>query len=270
VAREAAGLIARIKRYRSGQILTPLIDQYLREQSTKDGVQFSPETMQLLAKLHLRKPRYRGGSFSCSSLASCMRAQMLNYLDYEQIVLPNEAREAIFFNGNWLHLKWQGILIEMGVVARGPTGVPMVEQRVSLPNQNVEGTLDAICNLNHPTQWIVDIKGVGPGYWTKMKEGWIPEVYIWQQHAYMMATGIPNAMLLVESKATQEYLELHIPPLTDSSALQVQARIAALNKFIDLQELPPMLKHYPRDPQCKQCPFMLDCPKAVYREVIPL
>jgi hypothetical protein len=264
MAREAASLIGRIKRYRSGQILTPLIDDYFREASKHNEVRFSKQTMEILMKLHLRPDRDRGGSFSASALSTCMRAQMLGYLEMEGTIVPNEKRQAIFLNGDWLHLKWQGILLEMGVVKWKETE-PLVEQRVSIPEWKVEGTLDVIGELE-AEDWIIDVKGVGPGNWQKMKDGFIPQGYLWQQHAYMRGTGISNTLLLVESKATQEYVEIHVPPLDSTEALQVEARVKALNHYRENRQLPPVLHQYPSNPLCRECPFLLECPTARFRD----
>lgn len=252
----------RIKRHRSGEILTPLIDQFLRDASVKDGVQFSPETMAILTQLLLRPHRDRTGSFSASGLAGCMRAQILSYNGEVSELVPSERREAIFFNGHWLHLKWQGILLELGVV-RHVAQLPSLELPVSLPGLNLKGTLDAICLLEGD-EWIVDVKGVGMHYWQMMKYQGVPRAYLWQQQAYMAATGIPRAMLLVENKGTGEYLEIHLPAPNTETHIQMQARLKALNWWLKEERLPPPLFDFPKNPECGDCPFRIICPKATF------
>jgi hypothetical protein len=255
-------LISRIKRHRKGELLTPLIDEFYRKSSVSGGVQFTPRTMEILTDNFLTPDRDRRGSFSASGLAACMRAQVLNYNHQDQFAIPNERREAIFFNGHWLHLKWGGILLEMGVL-KYENGVPCLEVGVSIPEWRVEGTLDAICELEGE-DWLVDVKGVGMHYWQMMKGGDIPRAYLWQQQAYMKAKGINLAMLLVENKATGEYIEIHLPPPDSMVALQMEARVKALNWHIEQRKLPPVLDDYPRNRDCQDCPFQLDCPTAVF------
>lgn len=261
-------LISRIKRHRKGEILTPLIDEFYRTASVNDGVQFSATTMGILNRLFLTPERDRRGSFSASSLAGCMRAQILNYNGQEPFEIPNEKREAIFFNGHWLHLKWAGILIEMNVLKWGTSDLdgswmPMLEVPVIIPEWKVQGTLDAICVLDGE-EWLVDVKGVGMHYWTMMKGGDIPRAYLWQQQAYMRARGLERAMLLVENKATAEYIEIHLPPPDSMTARQMEARVRSLNWHLDHRILPQPLENYPRNKDCQECPFQIDCPTAVF------
>lgn len=259
-------LVSRIKRHRKGELLTPIIDEFFRKASVADGVQFSPLTMDILSKLFLAPDRNRAGSFSASGLAGCMRAQVLSRNDEEKFLIANEKREAIFFNGHWVHLKWDGILLEMGVV-KWPDydkgAMPMLEVPVEIPEWNVRGTLDAIIQLDE--DWIVDVKGVGMYYWNIFKSGEIPQAYLWQQHAYMKATGIPRAMLLVENKGTGEYIEVHIPPPDSLIGKQMEARVRALNWHVEREQLPKPLPDFPRDRQCQDCPFLFLCPDATFR-----
>lgn len=264
----------RIKRHRSGQVLTPLIDEFFRTASVNGGVQFSPRTMEILTGLFLKPERDRSGSFSASGLAGCMRAQILGYNGEEADLVPSERREAIFFNGHWLHLKWDGILLELGVVRHGAQPRPDLELPVELPSLNLKGTLDAICllpgqrsqfGLGHDDEWIVDVKGVNPNSYAKITHGDVPRGYVWQQHAYMLATGISRAMLLVENKATGEYTEVHLPPPDSQTYVQMQARLKALNHHLEQETLPAKLPDFPTNPECGDCPFRIVCPTAKFR-----
>lgn len=256
-------LKSRIKRYRHGEILTPLLDEFFRKASVTDGIRFYPSTMAVLVRIFLAPQRDRTGSFSASGLNGCMRAQVLNYLGEPSFNVPSERREAIFFNGHWLHLKWDGILLELGVVRHRAEHKPDLELPVSIPEWNLRGTLDAICVLDGE-DWIIDVKGVGPRYWTLLTTGDIPLAYLWQQQAYMRATGIPRAMLLVENKATGEYREVHMPPPDSMVARQMEGRVKGLNAYLDRKELPPQLPNFPHDDQCRECPFIEMCPKAKF------
>jgi hypothetical protein len=257
-------LVSRIKRHRKGELLTPMIDEFFRKASVNDGVQFSAQTMSILSRLFLAPDRNRAGSFSASGLAGCMRAQVLARNDEEKFLIANERREAIFFNGHWVHLKWDGILLEMGVVKwPDPDAMPMLEVPIEIPEWNLRGTLDAIVTLDE--DWIVDVKGVGINYWQMFKRGEIPLAYLWQQQAYMRATDIPRAMLLVENKGTGEYIEMHLPPPDSMIAKQMEARVKALNWHVEREQLPKALPDFPRDRQCQDCPFLFICPEATFR-----
>lgn len=256
-------LISRIKRHRSGEILTPLVDEFYRRASMNGGVTYSSRTMEILRTLALRPQRDRTSSFSASNLGSCMRAQVLLYNNEDQDIYPDERREAIFWNGHWLHLKWGGIFLEMGIVRGMSNPLPDLELPVHIPEWGVRGTLDCIAILED--EWIVDVKGVGHHYWSMMKGGDIPRTYLWQQQAYMRATGIEKAMLFLENKATGEYMEIHMPPPDSLVAMQMEARVRALNHYVDNRELPPPLIGFPTADECRECPFRDICKDAQFR-----
>ena len=77
---------------------------------------FSPFTLSVLFELAGREPRERRGSFSVSQLATCMRYQGFRYHGAEGVEVPDGRLHSIFHDGHWRHLRWQGLLLEVGVV----------------------------------------------------------------------------------------------------------------------------------------------------------
>lgn len=254
-----ATLENRIMRVRRGEILTPLIDRYLSQQPE---IKFSKETMRILTEIMLRPNRDRTNSYSASSLDTCMRRQMLQYLDYPTVRIPQAVQNSIFFNGNWLHLKWQGILLEMGLVVY-QHGKPLLEVPVEIPELGVKGTIDAIIWLQE-RQWIWDLKGVNPGTFAKAKRGEVSRGYQWQLQIYGEATGLPS-LLFYENKASQEYHEVAVEPSEDERKAAI-ARLRGLARYNSTRQLPPILPDFPSDRECRECPFQTDCKDAVFTD----
>lgn len=251
----AVTLESRLLRYRQGDVLTPLLDRYFRDPPDRQ----SEKVMAVIQQLATAQPRDRTRSFSASGISACMRAQTFKYLDYPGISMPDARLQAIFLNGRWVHLKWQAVLMEMGLADLDHLEVP-----VELPEENVRGTIDAIIQLNE-LPWIVDFKGVNPQSFAKYKHGEISPAYHWQLQIYMAATKIPRSLLLFENKATGEYFEQVVLP-EHTTYIQAIARVRALNQFLDLKTLPKPLPAATHTYECQGCPFQLDCLKAKWTE----
>lgn len=260
----------RLLQHRRGDVLAPKVDAYLRLGTPR----FSEATIAEIARLATAAPRSRAHLFSASGLDRCLRQQLLQVLDYPQEEVPNARLANVFFDGNWRHLRWQALFLEMGLVARGQIGPEgfeegdgdlMLEVGVTLPSHMLRGTVDSILILDGEP-WIVDIKGANPRTFSSVKSDQSPyRAYQMQMLAYMKATGVPRAMLFYEDKASQEYHEVRLT-LEDAQQQEAQfeGRVAALRHYWDSQQLPDPLPQAPANPDCRSCPFQLDCTAAVF------
>lgn len=261
----------RLLQHRRGDVLAPKIDAYLRQGTPN----FSEQTIAEIARLAIATPRSRARLFSASGLDRCMRQQLLQVLDYPQEEVPNARLANVFFDGNWRHLRWQALFLEMGLVARGKMstdgfaesedGEWMLEVGVTLPSHMLRGTVDSILVLDDEP-WIVDIKGANPRTFSGVKADQSPyRAYQMQMLAYMKATGVPRALLFYEDKASQEYHEVRIT-LADAQQQEAQfeGRVAALRHYWEQQMLPDPLPQAPANPDCRSCPFQIDCASATF------
>lgn len=250
----AVTLESRLLNYKKGNVLTPFLDRYFRDPPPNH----SERTMEVIKGLATQRPRDRTRAFSASSLGSCMRAQSFRYLDYPGVQVPDPRLQGIFLNGKWIHLKWQAVLLEIGIVDEDHLEVPVYL------DDTVKGTIDAICEIDK-LKWIVDFKGVNPQSFAKYRAGEKNLMYSMQLQAYMKATGIPRALLLYENKATGEYYEQQTFADSDES-FRMQARVMALRHYMDVHLLPPPLHEAPANPECRGCPFQLDCVDAEWTD----
>lgn len=258
----------RLLKHRKGDVLTPMVDAFLR----RGTPQFSQETLDAVVKLAVKPPRSRSRSFSASGLDRCMRQQFFQLLGYPQEEVPDSRLANIFFDGNWRHLRWQALFLEMDLVARGSwvpgegirlhdDGELLLEVGVDIPEQMVRGTIDVILVIDGEP-WIVDIKGANPRVFSSVKQAGEPyRAYQMQLLTYMKAAGIDKAMLFYEDKASQDYLEIRVIPGSEVAAA-LEARLAALHHYWDKQRLPDPLPQAPVNPDCRSCSFQIDCVKA--------
>jgi hypothetical protein len=201
-----------------------------------------------------------------------MRQQFFQLLGYPQEEVPDARLANIFFDGNWRHLRWQALFVEMGLVARGSwvpgTGIVLdeggellLEVGVEMPDQMVRGTIDCVLLIDGEL-WIVDIKGANPRVFSSIKQDAAPyRAYQMQLLAYMQASGIDKAMLFYEDKGSQDYLEVKVDADSDVAAA-LEARLAALRHYYDAEKLPDPLPQAPANPDCRSCSFQIDCVAA--------
>lgn len=259
----------RLLRHHRGEILAPVVDAYLRQGTPV----ISSATWEIIAGLLLRPERDRRRTFSASGLDRCMRQQTLELLGFPRDEVPSERLSNIFFDGNWRHLRWQALFVEMGIVPCGRVedgavvlggDDHLLEVGVELPDHMLRGTLDLIAEINEEL-WLVDIKGANPRTFSEVRGGGEPyRAYRLQLHAYMLATGVRQALIWYEDKASQDYYEVRLS-LDDTASEQLfLARTSALRYFWERQELPPPLPNAPMTPDCRGCPYQLDCVAAAW------
>lgn len=282
-------LIDRLMRVRKGEVLTPLIDAHLR---THREEPFSPATLRVLFELASRKPRDRSGSFSVSQLATCMRYQVFRYWGTEGVEVPDGRLHSIFHDGHWRHLRWQGLLLEIGVVCQyvyvgdrlvilppgSPEGQPALEVPVYDRDLRVRGSMDAVCEVD-PFRWVVDVKGANPGAFAAARRNDLPLGYRWQLYLYGHLLGRRlgegadlsryKAMFLYEDKASQQVHEHHLT-LEQRYMLGATARLRALNLHAAAQTMPAPLPNAPANPACRTCPYQLDCLEGLDLDEVPI
>jgi hypothetical protein len=199
----------------------------------------------------------------------------MKLLGFPEVEVPDHRLANIFSDGNWRHLRWQSIFLDMGIVARGrweedngvtliPTDEHLLE--VGVYTGVVRGTIDAIVEIEGE-RWIVDIKGANSRVFSDLRAGGKPyPAYLLQLYAYMQASRIPRAILWYEDKGSQDVLEVQVKRDDPGLAELYAARVGALELYKNRRELPPQVPKATAAPQCRGCAFQLDCPGATWTD----
>jgi hypothetical protein len=195
--------------------------------------------------------RDRVGTWSASSSGSCLRQQQLTFLGVEQRLRPlNE--QNIFFNGDYLHLRYQVAGLIDGWLS--DVEVPVV-------HQTVRGTMDGLYSWGE----IAEFKSINDRGYTSVNEFGPKASHVRQVTAYMLATGVRTARFIYENKntnATREFLY----EFDEGIAASVQAEWEELNDLAARRQLAPMI------PACREkkgfdynyCPFKNVCEKSTW------
>lgn len=213
-----------------------------------------------IAELLSTPPRYRGQSFSTSSAGACERARIYAYLDAHGEVVDAQLAN-IFLDGKWRHLRWQAMMLAMGLAID-------VEFPLPWPNKRSVGTMDALGIVpdSHPnTGWRgkefgFELKGVSTFQFPKLRDQGPTDKHLDQVSGYFASGGFELFSIVYEDKTTQDIAEWVLTADNPEMKTRIKARhleLESLNKHVDDQTLPPRL------PECqnlrgatyKACPY---------------
>lgn len=182
-----------IRQQRSRQgVLVPLLEDFLREHPIEiedaDDVGFIADV--LTSQIARSQARVERPLFSPSQLAECLRYVYLlkhhKELEISKVKVKNASAHFYFFNGNFLHLKWQFALFKLDralpddVFKLIGVEVPIVSKR-----GDHGGTVDALV-LIYGELYIVDFKGLNVRTFGSITRGEIPPQYGMQLGDYQM------------------------------------------------------------------------------------
>lgn len=189
----------------------------------------------------------------------CYREQVLgvNYRKVEPVLSPRLL--GIFLHGWYVHKKWQDLFVECGVAIQ-------VETTRKSPLWDLYHTPDAIIEILH-RKWIVEIKSMNTNAFRNLKGP--PQNAIRQAQLYMHLTGIPDSIILVEDKNTEEFKVWAV----DYDPIVVQPFIERLYYIQQLLKVHASDGRLPRrldackdisSPRARNCPLREACfaPKA--------
>jgi hypothetical protein len=177
-----------------------------------------------------------------------------------------------FFNGNFLHLKWQFALYKLHRAIDNPAVFALhgVEVPIISKHKDHGGTVDALCSI-YGERVIVDFKGLNVRTFTNITYGTVPESYLIQIPDYAMlynsrrngSDRISKGLLVVENKGgpdpkhplalheTEIPIELHLP--------NVRSRLQELRKHGESDSIPPPECVSTQSIQFQSCPFRKYC-----------
>lgn len=174
----------------------------------------------------------------------------------------------IFAEGHAIHAKWQDWLHRAKVLEQAE--VPIKDEK-----HRIIGHADGIIN-DHKGRAILEIKSIGAGtvrmedyelfesstnpddMWKKIRKPF--QSHLRQANLYMHCTGINDAVLLYEWKATQEVKEFSVkfqPELIEGILAGCQMVIRSLEQGIP--PMRPMWVDSPSHKTCKVCPYKKVC-----------
>lgn len=218
---------------------------------------FSPDVVAWVADQIGTQPRIRTGSFSGASAGKCLRAQELAFASDSGEVIDTQLRN-IFNDGKWRHLRWQAMLLEVGVLTDA-------EYPVFWRSKYSRGTIDGrgVVPDDHPhKEWRgkefgFELKGVSTFQFKARKDAGLPEDKHWRQiHHYFILGNFDLFSYVMEDKTTQEFYEMVLEP-DPKMLIEAQHDIDELAKAVDTKVLHPQL------PDCakqtgvdfRTCPF---------------
>lgn len=269
---------------RSG-ILVPLIEDLFTTQveiESKDDIGFIVGLLE--SQLKRGEDRKNKPVFSPSQLSECLRYVYL-LKHHKQLEIPRIASVRIepnyyFFNGNWLHLKWQFALYKLEKRVNDPEIFKLIGVEVPIVSKHKDhgGTVDALC-LIHGEPVIVDFKGLNVRDFKKIAVGNIPPQYVVQLADYGMlynaaarrqgGAKIIRALLIVENKGgpdNRHPIAIHEAEVEISTHLpEVRSRLEVLREYAGKEETPPPACQSTQTFQFQGCPFRKFCRKEVKR-----
>lgn len=237
-------------------LVTPRFEQYI---ATHPNILID-ETVADFIKSELTTPqRNRRMSFSASSRGACPREQVFGFTPLKPVPKLNADLYAIFHQGTFMHLKWQALLLDAGILDE-------VEMPCTWEKFVVRGTIDGggVVPEGHPLRadylrfgW--ELKSINSRGFRWIIDSGPKHQHLLQIHAYMLATGRLLWSLVYENKDTQEWKEfvVHFDP---EIAEEVKAELQYLNDCVENKELPPVLDPCKKKQgPYKSCPYAYVC-----------
>lgn len=232
----------------AGLVVTPRHEEWVRQNQeitlTDEAIAFTAEQLRAQSK-----PRDRRGSFSASSLGSCLRAQQFTFHGVIQPKIDSKS-SGIFQNGTYVHLRWQGEGLSAGWLTDAEVPVPPNPYRLS-------GTMDGTIG----DDGVLEVKSANDRSFSSMLAFGPTNKYKLQGAAYLLASDRQYVSFLIENKNTQEYTEkvLHRTELPLAEAAE---RAETLWHAEEHQVLLGVLDGvYERKGECAWCPFKEECLK---------
>lgn len=268
------------KAKRKGVLVPLLEDLFIHQVEIEDEVDLKFMVDLLTSQVGKQQARDTAPLFSPSQMASCLRyVYLLKHHSELGIKRTKQLRvepNFYFFNGNFLHLKWQFALHKLSRAIDDPkifqlhgVEVPIVSKR-----KDHGGTVDAVCSV-YEEGLIVDFKGLNVRTFSEITRGFIPPQYAVQLTDYGMlfnsqrknGSKILRALLLSENKGgpdPKHPLALHEAEIQIETHLpEVRRRLGVLREHGEANTIP--------NPECQStgslqflgCPFKGYCKEEV-------
>ena len=230
----------------TGLVVTPKHEAWVRSVQeivlSDEAITFTAEQLRAQAN-----PRKREGSFSASSLGSCLRSQQFTFHGVEKPKIDSKSA-GIFQNGTYMHLRWQ---------AEGLTAHWLTAAEVPVPPNpyQLSGTMDGTIE----DDGVLELKSANDRSFSSMLAFGPTNKYKLQGAAYLLASNRRYVSFLIENKNTQEYME-RVLTRNDLPLKEAEERAQTLWHAEDSQHLLPVLDSvYEGKGECAWCPFKEKC-----------
>src|SRR3954466_6488051 len=247
--------LIRHKQKRKG-VLVPLLEDLFQkpvEPETDDEIDFITDILK--SQVRRQKDRTHRPVFSPSQLSECLRYVYL-LKHHKKLKIPKTASVRVephfyFFNGNFLHIKWQFALYKLDKALPDQifkligVEVPILSKR-----KDHGGTADALV-LIYGELYIVDFKGLNVRSFGEITRGSIPPQYAMQLADYGMLFNsqkknngrISKGLLITENKGgptPKALLALHESAIEIATHLpEVRGRLEVLREHGEANSIPP-------------------------------
>lgn len=239
-----------------GLLVTPRYEQYL---ATHPNI-LVDETVADFIKDELTTPqRNRRLTFSASARGACPREQVFQFTSIKPVPKLNTDLYAIFHQGTFMHLKWQALLLDAGILDE-----PEITCRVD--EYNMTGTVDGMGTIPSAQQTVFgadifgwELKSINSRGFQWVLDKGPNQHHMLQIHAYMLATGWTVWSLIYENKDTQQWKEFTVHR-DEEIVDQVRSELRYLNEHVENKELPPILDECKKKQGAyKKCAFAHAC-----------
>lgn len=272
--------LIRHKRRRSGLLVPLLEDLFQKPVEIEDAEDVAFIVDVLTSQIARSEARVNKPLFSPSQLASCLRYVYLlkhhRELGIERLKSMRVEPHFYFFNGNFLHLKWQFALWKLHrslpdkIFGLHGVEVPIISKR-----GDHGGTVDGLCSI-YEEPLIVDFKGLNVRTFSDISRGNLPVDYALQIGDYGMLFNsavkngkveITRGLLVAESKGgpdPKHLIALHETEVEISVQLpEVRRRLKELRKHGEEGTIPPPECTSTGSIQFLGCPFRKFCKEEV-------
>jgi hypothetical protein len=239
-----------------GLLVTPRYEQYL---ATHPNILVDDTIAQFVVDELTTPQRNRRMTFSASSRGACPREQVFQFTSVKPVAKTNSDLYAIFHQGTFMHLKWQALLLDAGILSEP-------EVKCTWEEYNLTGTIDGkgVVPSDHPLRADHDVFGWELKSINSRGYQWILDRgpnhhHLLQIHAYMLATGWRIWSLCYENKDTQQWKEFLVT-FDPEIAEEVEAELDYLNRCVNEKKLPPVLEEcQQRTGAYRKCAFAHVC-----------
>lgn len=237
-------------------LVSPRYEEYIAANS---NIHVDQTVADFIASELTTPQRDRRMTFSASARGACPREQIFRFTSLQPISRFSTSLIAIFHQGTFMHLKWQALLLDAGILHEPEVSCHWVDA-------NLTGTIDGVGIVpdDHELKaehekfgW--ELKSINSNGYRYVLSGGPKKQHLQQIHAYMLATDLRVWSLCYENKDTQEWKEF-VVHYDEKMAQEVLDELQYLNDCLEKKELPPVL------PECremkgpyKQCPFAHVC-----------
>lgn len=169
-------------------------------------------------------PRDRRGTYSASSLNSCVRRQQFTFLGMPEIP-PTPKQAGIFQNGTFMHIRWQMAGLTEGWLRQAEVPVPS-------NSMNLAGTQDGVAHEDS----VVELKSINSYGFGSVNTFGVKPDHVQQVGTYMAATGAEKSVVIYEDKNTQEFREF-VVTIKDVPVKEIQERADRLWEMTEKKSL---------------------------------